>query len=95
MNKQELIRQLADETGFKEPQVRQMIDCFIRKTMEAVAADQAMVLQNFGTFRAVWQTERPGRNPKTGEPKTIPSRYTVKFRPGNTFLKVLNEDKEV
>lgn len=95
MNKQELIRQLADETGFKELQVRQMIDCFIRKTMEAVAADQAMVLQNFGTFRAVWQTERPGRNPKTGEPKTIPSRYTVKFRPGNAFLKALNEDKEV
>ena len=93
MNKQELIRQLADETGFKEPQVRLMIDCFIHKTMEAVAADQAMMLQNFGTFRAVWQTERPGRNPKTGEPKTIPSRYTVKFRPGNAFLKALNGDK--
>lgn len=95
MNKQELIRQLADETGLKERKVRQMIECFIRKTIEAVAADEAMVLQNFGTFRAVWQTERPGRNPKTGEPKTIPSRYTVKFRPGNAFLKALNEDKEV
>lgn len=93
MNKQELIRQLVDETGLEERQVRLAIDCFIRKTMEAVATDQTLVLQNFGTFRAVWQTERPGRNPKTGEPKTIPSRYTVKFRPGNAFLKALNDDK--
>lgn len=93
MNKQELIRQLAEETGFKERQVRLMIDCFIRKTMAAVATDQMMVLQNFGTFRSVWQAERNGRNPKTGEPKTILSRYTVKFRPGNAFLKALNDDK--
>lgn len=93
MNKQQLIRQLVDETGLKERQVRLAIDCFIRKTMEAVATDQMMVLQNFGTFRSVWQVERPGRNPKTGEPKTIPSRYTVKFRPGNAFLKALNDDK--
>ena len=93
MNKQTLIRQLADETGFKQQQVRLLLDRFIRKTMEAVATDQTLVLQNFGTFRAVWQTERPGRNPKTGESKTISSRYTVKFRPGNAFLKALNEDR--
>lgn len=93
MNKQELIRQLADETGFHERQVRMTLDCLIRKTMEALANDQSLVLQNFGTFRSVWQTERPGRNPKTGEPKTIPSRFTVKFRPGNAFLKALNDNK--
>lgn len=93
MNKQELIRQLAGETGLHERQVRMTLDCLIRKTMEALANDQSLVLQNFGTFRSVWQTDRPGRNPKTGEPKTIPSRYTVKFRPGNAFLKALNDNK--
>lgn len=93
MNKQELIRQLASETGFHERQVRMTLDCLIRKTMEALANDQSLVLQNFGTFRSVWQTERPGRNPKTGEPKTVPSRFTVKFRPGNAFLKALNDNK--
>ena len=93
MNKQELIRQLAGETGLHERQVRMTLDCLIQKTMEALANDQSLVLQNFGTFPSVWQTERPGRNPKTGEPKTIPSRYTVKFRPGNAFLKALNDNK--
>ena len=93
MNKQELIRQLAGERGLHERQVRMTLDCLIQKTMEALANDQSLVLQNFGTFRSVWQTERPGRNPKTGEPKTIPSRYTVKFRPGNAFLKALTDNK--
>ncbi|WP_288739125.1 HU family DNA-binding protein [uncultured Parabacteroides sp.] len=93
MNKQELIRQLAGETGFHERQVRMTLDCLIRKTMEALANDQSLVLQTLGTFRSVWQTERPGRNPKTGEPKTVPSRFTVKFRPGNAFLKALNDNK--
>ncbi len=93
MNKKELIRQLVDETGFKEREVSITLDCLLCAIMKELASDHSLVLQNFGTFRSVWQVERPGRNPKTGEPKTIPSRYTVKFRPGNAFLKALNEDK--
>ena len=93
MNKQELIRQLAGQTGLHQRQVRMTLDCQIQTPRPALANDQSLVLQNFGTFRSVWQTERPGRNPKTGEPKTIPSRYTVKFRPGNAFLKALNDNK--
>lgn len=92
MNKQELIRQLADDTGLKPRQVRLVVNGLILKTMEILSEDNSLVLQNFGTFRAIWQNERPGRNPKTGEPKTIPSRWTVKFRPGNAFHKKLNGD---
>ncbi|WP_183671136.1 HU family DNA-binding protein [Parabacteroides faecis] len=51
------------------------------------------LFQGFGAFYPVQQTERPGRNPKTGEPKTVPSRRTAKFRPGIAFLKDLNKDK--
>lgn len=93
MNKKELIRQLADETGFKEREVRIVLDCLLRATMKELASDRSLILQSFGTFHAIWQTERPGRNPKTGEPKTIPSRFTVKFKPGVAFLRALN-DKE-
>mgnify|MGYP000010373601 CR=1 FL=1 len=92
MNKQELIRQLVDETGLKPRQVRLVVDRLLLKTMEILSKDNSLILQNFGTFRAVWQNERPGRNPKTGEPKTISSRWTVKFRPGNAFMKALNEN---
>lgn len=93
MNKQELIKQLGDETGVSCREVRLVVDCLLQKTMNTVSEDTSLILQNFGTFRAVWQNERPGRNPKTGEPKTIPSRWTVKFRPGNAFMKALNNDR--
>lgn len=94
MNKKELIRQLVDETGFKERQVRTVVECLLRKTIDVLVNDQALVLQTFGTFRTVWQAERPGRNPKTGEPKVVPSRRTVKFKPGKAFLWELNNNEK-
>ena len=49
-----------------------------------------MVSQGFGTFTLWSQSERPGRNPKTGIPVTIPSRNSVKFKPGKGLLEYLN-----
>lgn len=93
MNKQQLIQKLAVDTGLTEQKVRRVIDCLCQTTMETLAKGQPVTLLNFGAYRPVWQNERPGRNPKTGEPQLIRARFTVKFRPGKGFLEALNEDK--
>ncbi|RHR34362.1 HU family DNA-binding protein [Parabacteroides sp. AF18-52] len=93
MNKQELIRQLAADTGIDTSQVRVVLDSLLRTTTAVLQQGDKLMFQGFGAFYPVQQTERPGRNPKTGEPKTVPSRRTAKFRPGIAFLKDLNKDK--
>ncbi|WP_434019785.1 HU family DNA-binding protein [Parabacteroides goldsteinii] len=37
------------------------------------------------------QTERPARNPQTGEPVMIKPRTSVKFRAGSDLIKALNK----
>lgn len=93
MNKQQLIQKLAGDTGLSEQKVRLVIDCFCQTTIETLAEGHSVALLNFGAYRPIWQNERPGRNPKTGEPKMIRSRFTVKFRLGKGFLEALNENK--
>lgn len=93
MNKYELIRHLAGETGFSEQEVRLVVDCLLNATIDTLIKGQSLTFHNFGSLRAVWQVERPGRNLRTGEPWLIPARFTVKFRPGKALLEALNRDK--
>jgi nucleoid DNA-binding protein len=45
----------------------------------------------FGTFTKRKRGERPGRNPQTGEPLTIPASYTLSFAPGLDLKLLLNK----
>lgn len=57
---------------------------------ESVIEGSPIALQGFGTFHIWQQTERQGRNPKTGTPAQIRARNSVKFKPGKNLLKALN-----
>lgn len=44
-------------------------------------------LKGLGRFEVIATAERPGRNPRTGEPAIIPAGRRVKFRPSARLLK--------
>lgn len=50
-------------------------------------ADCTIHLKGLGRFEVVATTERPGRNPRTGEAMTIPAGRRVKFKPSKHLLK--------
>jgi len=43
-------------------------------------------VHGFGVFKTHMTKERIGRNPKTGEPVTIPAKRAVKFSASKTWL---------
>lgn len=94
MNKRELVQHIAGETELTTVQVHKVVTSLIDITMRTLQAGDTLMLQGFGTFRPLFQTERPGRNPKTGEPKQIRSRTSVKFKPGKGLLDILNSNKQ-
>lgn len=57
---------------------------------EAIVAGDAVTFTGFGTFKLGERAERQGRNPKTGEPITIPSARVVKFTPGKALKDAIN-----
>ncbi|WP_455639510.1 HU family DNA-binding protein [Parabacteroides sp.] len=90
MNKNELIEQLAERMGTTRVESRKHLDAFLDIITETMQEKDNVVLQGFGTICVWQQTERSGRNPKTGAPCMIPSRLSVKFRPGKYLLEALN-----
>ncbi len=91
MNKSKLIEQIAADTGMKKTVVKAVINSFIENATEAFQEGDQVVFQGFGTLLPWQQTERPARNPQTGEPVMIKPRMSVKFRAGSDLLKALNK----
>jgi nucleoid DNA-binding protein len=48
-------------------------------------------ISGFGTFSVVHKEKRTGRNPRTGDKITIPSRKLVNFKPARVFKERLNK----
>ena len=91
MNNSKLIEQIAADTGMKKTVVKAVINSFIENATEAFLEGDQVVFQGFGTLLPWQQTERPARNPQTGEPVMIKPRMSVKFRAGSDLLKALNK----
>jgi len=63
---------------------REQVEKVIRKVFECIpvmASTMPVQFRGFGTFKLVTTRERPGRNPKTGEPAIVPSVKKLRFKP--------------
>jgi DNA-binding protein HU-beta len=90
MNQSDLVKHVAESTGQTRDAVAKSVDAVLSTIMVALARGEDVSLKGFGSFEPLSRGERVGRNPKTGEPKTIPARKAPKFRPGKVFKNVIN-----
>lgn len=90
MNKAELARQISRRMAVPRGEAMRYIDTLKEVFAETFQRDESIIIQNFGSFSLWEQTERPGRNPRTGEPVLITARKSIKFKPGQYLLDKLN-----
>ncbi|WP_367680334.1 HU family DNA-binding protein [Candidatus Fukatsuia anoeciicola] len=64
-----------------------LVDLFFSEIRYALQNGEEVKLCNFGSFKLRDKPTRPGRNPKTSEPKLITARRVVTFRPSDEFRK--------
>lgn len=91
MTKFELIELMASEAGISKVAAGRALDAFMKGVSNALVAGESTTLVGFGTFSVSNRSERPGRNPKTGEPLTIAASKTVKFKAGIPLKDALNK----
>lgn len=81
-NKGVLIAEMALHAGLSYKQAADALDIFCRVIAYEMELNGEVRITGFGTFSVRHHAQRRGRNPKTGEPITIPARRTVKFKAG-------------
>lgn len=94
MNRQELIENLARDTGETKVAAGRFLDAFINTVQTTVAKGEKLSLFGFGHFESIQTSARAGHNPSTGEPLNIPASIRPKFKPGGTFMSIVKNSAD-
>lgn len=85
MNKSELIKTIATESGLNHAQASDALNAFCKTVIDELANGGEVEIKGFGSFTTHERAERMGRNPKTGEPALIPASRVAKFKAGKSL----------
>ncbi len=85
VNRQDLVKEIANKTGLKQKDVKEVIAAFEETIIEYLSKGYKVTLMNFGTWEIKERKERKGRNPQTGEEITIPATRVPKFTAGKNL----------
>ena len=82
LTKADMAEKLFEALGLNKREAKEIVEMFFEEIRAALEGGQQVKLSGFGNFDLRDKTERPGRNPKTGEEIPITARRVVTFRPG-------------
>jgi DNA-binding protein HU-beta len=81
MTKAELVESVARATRQPKKTVERLLDSAFDQIARSIKKDKRFSVPGFGTFSVRRRRARPGYNPHTHAPMTIPAARTVGFRP--------------
>ncbi|WP_420142285.1 HU family DNA-binding protein [Sphingomonas sp.] len=90
MNKQELIAQVADQTGLARTDTARVVETMLDLITANLKKGGEVRLVGFGNFSVSRRKASVGRNPRTGEPMNIKATSQPKFRPGKVLKDAVN-----
>jgi integration host factor subunit alpha len=82
LTKADIAENLVDEVGLSKKDSKDLVESFFEVVRETLIQGEQVKLSGFGNFEVREKSQRPGRNPKTGEEIPITARTVVTFRPG-------------
>jgi integration host factor subunit alpha len=82
LTKADMADQLHEELGLNKREAKELVEMFFEQIRDSLENNRPVKLSGFGNFELRDKSERPGRNPKTGEEIPISARRVVTFRPG-------------
>lgn len=92
MIKEELIRTVAVESGYKITVVRKVIETMLSTITKAVSCGDKVYFSGFGSFESVERAARTGKNINTGEKICIPARIVPVFKAGCNLKRAVRKE---
>ncbi len=89
MNKEELVKAVAQSTKLSQKDTAEIIGAIIETVQKTVAKGKKVTLVGFGTFESRKRAERTGRNPQTGKEIKIEAKTVPAFSAGKKFKEMV------
>ena len=90
ITKLDLINHLNEKLGLNKVESKELVEAFFDEIKKSLINNEEVKLSGFGNFKILNKRERPGRNPKTGEPALISARNVVTFKAGQKLRKKMS-----
>lgn len=88
--KRALIKELAQRMECTDVAAKKFLNSYIELITEKLSEGEGVSIHYFGKLVPHYQTERPGRNLRTGEECKIRARTSVKFKASEILIQKLN-----
>ena len=84
MTRTELVTRLAQHEKLSREDALTIVRFVFDEVAACLMRGEDVRLMPFGMFHVVTRAERQGRNPRTGEPITIPAKKVIRFNPSQS-----------
>ncbi|MGP1956628.1 MAG: integration host factor subunit alpha [Arsenophonus sp. NC-PE1-MAG3] len=82
LTKSKMSESLFEKLGISKGDAKNLVELLFEEVRRSLENGEKVKLSRFGNFDLRDKSQRPGRNPKTGEDIPISARRVVTFRPG-------------
>jgi len=90
VNKNDLIAEVADNTGLSKTDATTAVECVFDQITKTLQGGDEVRIVGFGTFSVSQRAASEGRNPRTGEKIQIPASKQPKFKAGKGLKDAVN-----
>ena len=93
MSKTKLIQSVVEQTQWIKKDVSKVVDAILQAIEQSLSQGEEVSMVGFGAFRVFQKEERKGRNPRTGDPITLPATKVVRFSAGKNLKEAINSER--
>lgn len=93
MSKESLVKEVAEQAGITKTDASKAIEAIFDTIQDSLTKGEPVSLVGFGSFKVSKRIARTGRNPRTGEPISIPETTVPSFSAGKSLKDAINQKK--
>ena len=93
VTKLDLTQSIVDGIGLTSREAKEMVEAFFDEISACLEAGGEVKITGFGKFQLRDKSQRPGRNPKTGETFAVTARRVVAFHPSAKLKDAIDETR--
>jgi len=95
MTKSELIDAMAARANLTKARAELVVNCIFDAMTEALERGEGIEIRGFGSFTVRPYKAYSGRNPRTGEPVSVPAKRLPFFKVGKELKELVNSSRHL